>query len=209
VSTFDGFANSFDAKLAQLDYKAPALVAQAVSSALGEPSGQLLIADAGCGTGLCAPYLKPYALRLVGVDLSGPMLDKARARLLYDELVQADLTQFLLANADVYDLLVSADTLCYFGRLDEFAVAARASLHAGGLLVFTVEAHDASGDGRPWRLQPHGRYSHRRDYLEAVLTAAGFAPPTLEGVVLRNEALKPVHGWLVSARVPEGGSHHG
>ena len=45
----------------------------------GAPRGELEIVDAGCGTGLLAPHLRPYARRLVGVDLSPKMLEKARA----------------------------------------------------------------------------------------------------------------------------------
>ncbi len=38
-STFDGFADSFDAKLGRLDYKAPELVAAALARACGDPAG--------------------------------------------------------------------------------------------------------------------------------------------------------------------------
>ena len=53
----------------------------------------LEVLDAGCGTGLAAPLLGPYARRLVGVDLSGAMLEQARALPQYDELVE-ELTKF-------------------------------------------------------------------------------------------------------------------
>ena len=48
-------------------------------------------------------------------------------------------------------------------------------------------------------MQTHGRYSHRRGYVEQALMAAGFGMPRIESVVLRNENQKPVAGWLVSA----------
>lgn len=199
-SMFDNFAISFESKLAQLDYMAPALVGQAVAAELGEPRGKLRVADAGCGTGLCAPFLLPYARHLVGVDLSQPMLDRAEVRKVYHDLVHGELTAFLQERPDAFDLLVSADTLCYFGGLETFAAAARQSLSPGGLLVFSVEAHGPEEDAAGWRLQPIGRYSHQRRYVEDVLTAAGFSQPALEAVILRTEALKPVHGWLVRAR---------
>jgi SAM-dependent methyltransferase len=37
------------------------------------------VLDAGCGTGLCGPLLRPLARRLVGVDLSPAMVGAARA----------------------------------------------------------------------------------------------------------------------------------
>ena len=207
-SMFDTFAVSFESKLAQLDYMAPTLVGQAVADELGEPDGQLRVADAGCGTGLCAPFLAPYARQLVGVDLSKPMLDRAAARSAYQELVQGELTAFLQERPQAFDLLVSADTLCYFGGLELFAAAARQSLSPGGLLVFSVEAHGPEEDPAGWRLQQIGRYSHQRSYVENVLAAAGFSQPALEAVILRTEALKPVHGWLVRARASTGETGH-
>lgn len=196
---FDAFARSFDAKLAELEYKAPELVAAAVAQHLGAPAKHLQVLDAGCGTGLCAPLLAPYAAHLAGVDLSEGMLQKAVARRLYDELVCGELVAFLAARPAAYDLVASADTLCYFGALEAFAAAAFAALRGPAWLVFTVEAHD-DDDGAPdFRLQEHGRYSHRRRYVEAALQDAGFASVALQPVVLRMEASKPVNGWLVSA----------
>ena len=63
-AVFNGFANSFAAKLAELGYDAPKLTAQAVAEALGPPHGNLRVVDAGCGTGLCAPltFPKPVAM---------------------------------------------------------------------------------------------------------------------------------------------------
>jgi predicted TPR repeat methyltransferase len=87
LATFDGFAESFDQRLAELGYRAPQLIAEAVARAGLAPDGSLVVLDAGCGTGLCGPLLAPYAARLIGVDLSAAMLDKARGRDAYHELV--------------------------------------------------------------------------------------------------------------------------
>lgn len=200
ASVFDSFAASFDAKLAELSYQAPALVASAVARQAGTPARALDLLDAGCGTGLCGPLLAPWARRLVGVDLSEGMLRKAAARHVYDDLFCGELAAFLRTQEAAWDLIVSADTLCYFGALEAFAAAAFAALRGDGLLVFTVEAHD-DADGAPdYRLHEHGRYSHRRRYLENALRSAGLVPVETQAVVLRMEAGKPVDGWLVSAR---------
>ena len=202
VEAFAGFAASFDAKLAMLEYRAPQLVGDYLAEVLGSARKSLRFIDAGCGTGLCAPQVDKFARSLVGVDLTQQMLDRAVERGGYDELVQGELVAFLHARPASCDVIISADTLCYFGRLDEFAAAARQALDASGWLVFTVEAH---GDipGRPdYRLQLHGRYSHRRGYVEAILAEAGFADIALREVVLRNEGNSPVMGWLTRARLP-------
>lgn len=199
-TVFDDFANSFDAKLAVLHYRAPALVAEAVAQRLGEPRHALDVLDAGCGTGLCGPLLAPYAQRLVGVDLSQRMLDKAQLRQAYDTLAKAELTAFLEgAQPASYDLIVSADTLCYFGDLRAVFRAAAKALRPAGWLVFTAEAA-AGGEDAGFRLQPHGRYSHRESYLREVLADAGMAVDGLEQAHLRMESGKPVEGWVVSCK---------
>jgi predicted TPR repeat methyltransferase len=212
--TFDGFAAGFDQILTRLAYRAPALVAEAVRAHVGAPAGALVVLDAGVGTGWCGPALRPHARRLVGVDLSPEMLRKAGERKtgtsgdqqVYDELVEAELTAFMRARRGAFDLIVSADTLVYFGALDEVLRAAAGALRTGGDLVFTVErAAEEGGAGgvadAGFRLHPHGRYSHAEEYVRASLEAAGFAPPTVDRAVLRQENQKPVEGLVVVAKL--------
>lgn len=198
--TFDAFAPEFEQKLAELEYAAPRLVGDALAAAVGAPHSSMRIADAGCGTGLCAPFLRPYASTLIGVDLSGAMLERAAARQVYDELHEGDLVAFLESHPSPFDAIVSADTLCYFGVLDDFARVARSRLASDGWLIFTVEVLTDSASDAPWTLQPHGRYAHRRAYVEAALTENGFLPHAIDHVTLRKESGKPVYGWLVTAR---------
>src|SRR5712691_3224590 len=70
VSAHANYAATFETHLAALDYRAPQLVASAMRRRLGEPCASLDVLDAGCGTGLCAEGLRPFARRFVGVDLS-------------------------------------------------------------------------------------------------------------------------------------------
>lgn len=198
--TFNAFANTFDKTLAELGYRGPAQVAEAVAQRLGEPRRVLDVLDAGCGTGLCGPLIAPYARHLAGVDLSQPMLDKARQREVYDTLTKAELTAFLQAAEPAScDLIVSADVLIYFGELDSLFRAAAKVLRPEGWLVFTVEAL-AGEEGTGFRLHPHGRYSHRESYLREVLEVAGLMVEGLERVHLRVESGVPVDGWVVSCR---------
>jgi predicted TPR repeat methyltransferase len=198
---FDRFANSFESQLAKLEYKAPKLVTAAFEAVVGAPQGQLAILDAGCGTGLCAPLLRPHAGHLSGVDLSAGMLEKAAATELYDRLTKGELTAFIAANEGAYDAIISADTLCYFGGLEAFAAAAAAAIRPGGVLVFTVEALDESAD-KDHHLNTSGRYSHAGPYLDRVFGDAGFEIVERKSEVLRLENLEPVAGFVFTARRP-------
>ncbi|MEM7217181.1 MAG: tetratricopeptide repeat protein [Pseudomonadota bacterium] len=199
VETFRSFATDFDEVLERLDYQAPKLVGERVRALLPAPNGTLLVCDAGCGTGLVAGYLKPYASRLVGVDLSVSMLTKARARDLYDELVEEELTEYFELHPQRFDVVTSVDTLCYIGALEEVMVGAASTLKAGGLLCFTVEKAPADAQlDKGYGLAHHGRYHHVQAYIETLL-AANFAQPQIETVVLRREVGEHVTGLLVSA----------
>lgn len=84
--------------------------------------------------------LKPYARSLTGVDLSPGMLAKARAREAYDRLHEDEITHFLAANV-AFDVIASADTLCYFGDLELLAQRARrAFARAVGSVLRSSEA---------------------------------------------------------------------
>ncbi len=197
-TVFDSFAASFDAKLTLLMYRAPQLVATLLGESGIEANRTHDVLDIGCGTGLCGPLLREYAARLVGVDLSAKMLDQARERGVYDELVKGELTAYLRSCREAYDVIVSADTLVYFGALEEVVAAAARALRPDGYLVFTVEELVGAADGADYCLRPHGRYNHSRAYVERLLTDAGLRP-VIAHAELRLEAGAPVDGLVVRA----------
>ena len=139
---FDSFAASFEAKLENLSYRAPALVATMLEDSGREPK------EPGCTrcrmrNGTMRPAIAPFARRFAGVDLSEGMLERAREKNVYDALVKAELTEYFRGNSGAFDLIVSADTLVYFGDLKGVVAAAARALRPNGKLVFTLE--DAAG----------------------------------------------------------------
>jgi predicted TPR repeat methyltransferase len=198
-TTFDHFAASFDEVLLhRLEYRAPEVLCAALADVLEPPQRSLDVLDAGCGTGLCGPLLQPYAQSLTGVDLSGGMLARARARAVYDRLVEDEIVRFLMERPAHYDVVVSADTLCYFGDLASVLHVARGALRPQGWLAFTLERAD---DVDAYRINPHGRYSHARTYVASLLAETRFERVSIEPASLRLELGKPVEGWVVRAGV--------
>ena len=196
-NTFDSFAGSFEHVLDQLGYRAPTLIGEFLDRSVAATDVDLVIADAGCGTGLCADFLRRRAKRLVGVDLSPGMLARAQARNAYDELIESELAAWLSRRSQEFDLIVSADTLCYFGALEQAMAGAAHALRPGGRIVFTVER--ASDDVSRYRLDPTGRYSHADAYVRDVLRGAGLDSIVVEHVVLRRERGNEVKGLLAAA----------
>lgn len=195
---FDAFAGSFEQVLDRIGYRAPALISEYLDRVVPANDMELVIADAGCGTGLCADFLRKRASRLVGVDLSAGMLAKARLRKVYDELIESELASWLAQKSDAFDLIVSADTLCYFGALDEALKGAAQALRPGGRVVFTVER---AADGvSNYHLDPTGRYSHAENYVREALSSSGLTDIAIEPVVLRQERGVDVQGLLASGR---------
>ena len=200
VSTlFDRFATSFDQVLGTLEYAAPKLVGDLVGKYYPETRHSLNVLDAGCGTGLCGEYLRPVAQNIIGIDLSGEMLRRAKLCEHYDSLVKAEIIEYLTTARSKFDLIVSADTFCYFGKMDEVCHAASSILNQDGKFIFTVERH--SEDTPDYLLQTHGRYSHSNAYIQRCLTEAGFSILTNDVVTLRKERGEPVKGMLVCAGI--------
>jgi predicted TPR repeat methyltransferase len=196
--TFDGFAASFEAKLEQLAYRAPALIVAMLEDSRLEPARRLDVLDAGCGTGLCGPLLLPYARRLVGVDLSQGMLAQASQKAVYDALIHVELTEYLRDNEAAFDLIASADTLVYFGELEDVFAAAAGALRPNGIFVFTLEQAVAAHAGDSYRLELHGRYSHARADVERLLSRWGLQPEIVQAE-LRMESGVPVPGLVIRA----------
>lgn len=200
TALFDGYAERFDDQIAALGYRAPQLVG-AVVRRLYQTEKQLDILDAGCGTGLCGPRLTPYGKRLVGVDLSLGMIAKARQRSVYDSLIVDELTRFLDGTDERFDLVVSVDTFCYFGPLEDVLRGSARVLRPGGRLIFTLEKEGGEPEAGH-RLDLTGRYTHAERYVRQALAEADLDLEMLEEARLRYQALVPVIGMVLCARRP-------
>ena len=130
------------------------------------------------------------------------MLEKARDRGVYDELVEEELTAYIASAPSTFDAIISADTLVYFGQLKAVFEATACSLRPNGIFAFTVEQSTAEQGTADYVLHGRGRYSHRRDYVVSLLESSGLNLVVVREVTLRMESQKPVAGLLVVARKP-------
>lgn len=188
---FDQYAGHFDEHLVQqLGYRTPELIGAALARCGG--GTELACVDLGCGTGLCGPVLRPLCASLVGVDLSAGMLERARARALYDELVGSEIGEFLRGQHGAFDLIVAADVFVYVGELAALFALARQALRAGGRFCFSVES-PAQGDVV---LQPSRRYAHGEGYLRALAALHGFEVLEAAPATLRSDRGDDVAGMV-------------
>jgi predicted TPR repeat methyltransferase/TolA-binding protein len=189
---FDGGAAAYDAQLLRgLRYRGHVLVAEALQSVLA-PRQDFSVLDAGCGTGLLGPLLRPLAGRLTGLDVSGRMLDRARSGGAYDELVQAEILEFAHDNPDRYEVLAAADLLCYLGDLEPVLAGLARCLAPGGVLAATLERL-AAGEFAPG---PSRRFAHSEAHLRRAASRSRLQVLRLGRDWLRFEGQRKVDGII-------------
>lgn len=239
---FDNFAPSFESKLVDtLKYSAPKECAKTASGRIetGRQGRQYSLGlDAGCGTGLSGPYLRPLVDgALVGVDLSPKMAEMA-AELVVDDgttpdgmrrctetarqglggldrlynggiftgdlldLQNAqimdcfgfDLSSFPSSDTNPFDLIVSADVLCYFGDMSKVLQVFADRLQVGGDLIFSTETMKA-GDYN-WVMLESERYAHCPSYVRRMAEGTGLTAVSQIPFTPRMEAGEKVLGTL-------------
>lgn len=199
---FDKFAGDYDQVLADIGYKVPDIMRDVLEASPLKKTKRLTVLDAGCGTGLCAKLLRPYAKSLQGADISVPMLQKAKAKKIYDGLTRSDLNQAATIPAGPFDLIVAADVLIYFGDLTQVLGSFAQRLSPGGWLVISVEnGGDLPAPG--FMLGASGRYKHSEAHVSTALAASGMGrPKQLLQRTLRHEFGTSVEGLAIAAQKP-------
>jgi len=199
VELFDDAAVSFDNKLVkQLGYRVPEQLFDAVRNHTG--TKKLDILDLGCGTGLCGVAFSTVIRRMVGVDLAPRMLEKARERGLYADLIQSDVCHALEECRDPFNLILATDVFIYIGALEEVFSLVVNRLSPGGLFAFSLEVNDHEVD---YELRISGRYAQSMDYIRRLAMNSGFEELTYSPVTIRYECGEPVAGSVVVLRHPD------
>jgi predicted TPR repeat methyltransferase len=156
------------------------------------------ILDLGCGTGLSGEAFKDLAVggRLDGIDLSPGMIEEARRRNIYSDLMVEDFETALAVPGLSYDLIIAGDALIYHGDLAPVLSGAARRLDPKGFCLFTVEK--MAGEG--WEQTPANRFRHSEVYLRSCAKKSGFVVIEIVECALRSESNAPVEGFAVALR---------
>ncbi|MFV3073093.1 methyltransferase [Niveispirillum fermenti] len=196
---FDSYADRFEQELVgKLRYGGPGALRDLLLDHGIGPGAGLRLLDAGCGTGLAGAALRPVAAHLAGFDLSPRMVEKSRARQIYDALWVGDLVASMLARPAAHDLVVAADVLVYVGDLNPVMAAAAVTLADGGHFAFTCERTVEPG----FILHEGRRFAHGEAHLRRAVADAGLELRHLAPFSARTQRGEPVPGWIALAVKP-------
>ena len=198
---FDDYSSYYDAAMVEgLGYRGHLHLRTLAERVLPRPAPPWNILDLGCGTGLVGEAFKDLARggRLDGVDLSPRMIEAARVRAIYDDLILGDLEMVLGEPGRSYDLILAADTMVYFGDLYPTFSGIVERLEPGGFFIFAVEATA----GRGWEQTPANRFRHSEIYLQANAERVGLNFVTIMECSIRREFNNPVAGFVIALQKP-------
>ncbi len=147
AALFDRLASTApEAGVAFYSFGDPALLARATDELVAVIQAWALVEgrcvlDFGCGIGRVAAALAPLARDVIGVDVSGGMIEQARARASAPNLrfEQSDGRTLAMSDASI-DIVVAADSWPFLVQADildtQLAEIARVLTRGGDLLVF-------------------------------------------------------------------------
>ena len=131
-------------------------------------------------------YKTPSA-ELIGVDISEKMLQRAKEKGIYQELIKSDILTYL-QNKPQADLFIAADVFNYIGELLPIFKAIFPQK-----LAFSTENLQLEED---YALQPNGRFAHTPQYIKECLEKAGYKDIKSQETTLRTENGQTVQGTL-------------
>ena len=197
VSVFDELASEFDKyAVGHLRYAVPRRFSEIILKRYPDREFDLL--DLGSGTGLVGVYLGRFQGALVGVELSGKMIEEAAKHGLYQRFHQVNLRDALAATPpDQYDVIAAADVFIHVGELATVVADAFKVLRPGGLFLFSCEKTESNEADLVFRAT--WRYAHGEASIRDLCVAAGYSSVKIESLVLRTEAGLPVQGFVCHA----------
>jgi predicted TPR repeat methyltransferase len=186
---FDSYSTGFERHLVnKLEYGVPSALRRIIRQVSEKKTIFENAIDLGCGTGLTGSEIRRLSKRLVGVDISSQMINAAQKKGIYDELIVCDITEFLNAADEKYDLVVATDVFVYTGDLRPVFIAVQNGSIRGSYFVFSTESF-SEGD---YVLRETGRFAHSHDYIRALSKETGFVIKACERKGIRKE----IGNWI-------------
>lgn len=192
---FDHYALQFEQHLKHLSYQAPSLLRQQIVKLFTPQEKQWTILDLGCGTGLVGIEFQHYAKELIGVDISDKMINEAKHKNVYNQLIVSSIDDYFSTNKTKFDLVIAADVFCYFGNLSSVFKQIASHLNNDGIVAFTVEKN--SDESTHFKLQGSARFAHSKHYIEELALANQLKIQKLEEVSYRKQEQHDVKSFLV------------
>ncbi len=144
---YDDWASSYDDDLGTNSYKTPGRIAAALKQCLPATQSNPRILDWACGTGLSGSALKEAGFnRLDGCDISEGMLEKARAKGLYNELFKTPLGVPDTAMFKDYDVVAAVGAVSVGAAPAECLPAIVDGLKPGARLAVSFNALTLADD---------------------------------------------------------------
>lgn len=180
------WAATYEADLLQSGYEAPTHAVQLLAKIV--PTDAQII-EFGCGTGLVGGLLAEHSYqRVVGIDLSPQMLEKADARRCYQSLREHDLTQPLIDDIR-YDAGICVG-VCAFGPvLAQHIVHMTKVLVDGAPLILTINGQ--AWAEKDWAQQLDDAQQRDGFIVEFVNTIEYLSNENIDGklLIIRNSNL--------------------
>lgn len=164
---YDDWSDSYDNHLLEeFGYVSPEIAAQTLSDEI--EASDVAIIDYGCGTGLVGQSLNQQGFQTIdGIDISQGMLDQAREKQVYRNLVCGDLTTRIALDDAIYDAATCIGSMGAGHVGAEHVPELLRPLKAGGLFVIIINgAYYASGGFEQAFLQLEGSGLWRIHRLE-------------------------------------------
>lgn len=167
-------------------------ILEPISLFFGKQLINIDILDLGCGTGICAHYLRMYGIGniLDGVDLSANMLQIANKCLVeskpvYNNLHQASIIDFLQISLKEYHLIISVEAFIYIGELQNIIELCKQRLNKNGLLIFIVRSQH-KGPTLNFDTEKD-IFSYSEQYIRNLISNTGMKLYQLEEIELYNK----------------------
>ncbi|MEM9231414.1 MAG: methyltransferase domain-containing protein [Pseudomonadota bacterium] len=151
---YDRWSETYDSEVSENGYVTPKRLAEALAEYV--PDHQTPVLDLGCGTGVSGQALRDQGFpTLDGSDFSPRMLEQARAKGIYRNLLVADLNTPMPFASGAYQVITAVGVLNPGHGPAEVLDSVLEKLPKGGIFAFSLNDHALADPSYEARLMDH------------------------------------------------------